>query len=346
MDPRIKRISDHGYEVTEPTPIEIGKPASRPTAQAIGAIRAVLAGTGTTTVYWFWVSIGGDKPHLGLAVAPNDDGVVGRIGRAVEPVWRVHSPQNPLLDILRLGDPNIDPAVAQFGELLHGVAQARHLTRRCSRRAAGRPVSRARYTSARRSRLRRQRSPTTTRRDTHMDQNPYQAPSAAPSAALPPTKVRVEDKYLVVTSGTALPSFCVKTNRAVQPQDIQQRRLSWCPPIVGLLILLSGLLLILIYFIVRKHCTISFGLSPDIRKKYRNRRVFKVIAVILLFFALPFTAAIDNIAVVITVFILFLVAVVSLFIGNSPLAITKHRKGEFWISGCSKEFLARIQTVA
>ena len=179
-----------------------------------------------------------------------------------------------------------------------------------------------------------------------MDHNPYQAPTVASSAAISTVNVRVEGKCLVVTSGAVLPPFCVKTNTAVEPQDIQQRRLSWCPPIVGLLILLSGLFLILVYFIVRKHCTITFGLSPAIRRKYRNRRIFKIIAVIVLFFALPFTAAIDSIAVVITVFILFLVAVVSLFIGNSPLAITKHRKGEFWISGCSKEFLTHIKAVA
>jgi hypothetical protein len=179
-----------------------------------------------------------------------------------------------------------------------------------------------------------------------MDHNPYQAPTVASTATLSTTNARVEGKCLVVTSGAVLPPFCVKTNTAVQQQDVQQRRLSWCPPIVGLLILMSGLLLILVYFIVRKQCMITFGLSPAVRKKYRNRRIFKIIAVIVLFFALPFTAAIDSTAVIVTVFILFLVAVISLFIGNSPLAITNHRKGEFWISGCSKEFLSHVQGVA
>lgn len=180
-----------------------------------------------------------------------------------------------------------------------------------------------------------------------MDHNPYQAPTVDPSAALfSNAKLRVEGKCLVVTSGAVLPPFCVKTNTAVQQQDFQQRRLSWCPPIVGLLILLSGPLLILVYFIVRTQCAITFGLTPAIRKKYRNRRNFKIIAVIVLFFALPFTAAIDSTAVIITVSILFLVAAISLIVGNSPLAITKHRKGEFWISGCSKEFLSHIQAVA
>ncbi len=98
-----------------------------------------------------------------------------------------------------------------------------------------------------------------------MNHNPYQAPTVDASAELSTAKVRVEGKCLVVTSGAVLPPFCVKTNTAVQQQDYQQRRLSWCPTIVGLLILLSGLMLILIYFIVRKRCTITFGLSPALQ---------------------------------------------------------------------------------
>ena len=178
-----------------------------------------------------------------------------------------------------------------------------------------------------------------------MKQDPCQAPTVAPSAALSAATVRVEGKRLVVTSGAVLPPFCVKTNTAVQQQDIRQRHLSWCPPILGLLFLLSGLLLILIYFIVRKRCLITFGVSPAMRKKTRNRRIVRIIATIVLFIALPYTATIDNPAVTIAVVALLLVAVVSVFIGNSPLAITKHRKGEFWISGCSKEFLAHVQSL-
>ena len=118
----MKKICDHRWEVTEPTPIEIGRPASPPSSGALSAIRAALVGTGATTVYWFWVSISGDAPHLGLAVSPPDDTVVSRVGRAVEPLWKMHSPGNPLFDILRLGNPRIDPLVRELGELLYGSA--------------------------------------------------------------------------------------------------------------------------------------------------------------------------------------------------------------------------------
>ncbi|MCY2989988.1 MAG: hypothetical protein NTY19_19265 [Planctomycetota bacterium] len=134
----------------------------------------------------------------------------------------------------------------------------------------------------------------------------------------------------------------MKTNQPVSEADFKQRRLSFCPPIVGLLILLSGLLLILVYFIARKSCLITVGVSPSVRRKYRNRWIVKIVAVVVLFFAILFAAAIDSTPLIIIVFVLFIVAIVSLFIGNSPLTITKYRKGEFWVSGCSREFLARI----
>lgn len=179
-----------------------------------------------------------------------------------------------------------------------------------------------------------------------MDFNPYQSPTTECAPALGDGSFRVEGKLLVVRSGAVLPPICVKTNQPVSPHDVVSRRLTWCSPLVALLILLSGLLLILVYFLVRRHCTLTFGLLPAVRRKYRNRRLVKSIAAIALFFALPVTAAMDSTAVTIVVLVLFLVSIVSLFIGNSPLSVTNYRKGEFWIAGCSKDFLAGIQSRA
>ena len=179
-----------------------------------------------------------------------------------------------------------------------------------------------------------------------MNQNPYQAPAVDSCTAVRKAQLRVDGKCLVVPSGVVLPRFCVKTNAALEPQDLKQRRLSWCPPWVALWILANVLILVLVYFMVRKQCVITFGLSPAVRTKYRNRFLFKIISVIVLFVAIPFSAAFDSPVAIVTVVILFLVAVVSLLIGNAPLTITQHRVGEFWISGCSKEFLLRMQDVA
>lgn len=121
----MKRIGDHTWEVTQSTPIQIGKPASRPSSEALEAMRQAVSSTGATTVYWFWVSIGGDQPHLGLAVAPAADEVVTRVGCAVEPLWKKYSPSNSVFDVLRMGDPKIDPLIIEHGELLHTAVTRR-----------------------------------------------------------------------------------------------------------------------------------------------------------------------------------------------------------------------------
>jgi hypothetical protein len=69
----------------------------------------------------------------------------------------------------------------------------------------------------------------------------------------------------------------------------------------------------------------------------------KIAAVIALLLAIPLSVALDSgIAIAIAV-VLFLVSVVSLFIGNSPLTVTKHREGMFWIRGFSPEYLASFK---
>jgi hypothetical protein len=117
----MEKIGEHRWQVTQPTSIQIGKPASPPTDAALAALREAVASSGATTVYWFWCSIAGDRPHLGLGVAPADDDVITRVGRAVEPVWKQHSPHNPLFDVLRLGS-STDATIFAQGQVLYQSA--------------------------------------------------------------------------------------------------------------------------------------------------------------------------------------------------------------------------------
>jgi hypothetical protein len=181
-----------------------------------------------------------------------------------------------------------------------------------------------------------------------VDTNPFQTPEtgfvatlAPPLAGLP----RVDGNCLVVASGTVLPPFCVKTNRPVSEGDLVRKQFDWCPPWVAILIIVNLLILIVVYFLVRKRCLLTFGLDPRVRKGYRRRMLLKIAAAILLFLAIPVVSALEAngspIATII-VLVLFLVAVVSIFIGNSPLSVAKHQKGMFWIKGFSKDFLQRF----
>lgn len=116
----MKKAGDHTWRVTEPTEIEIGTPASPPSEEALDEIRTAISGSGATTVYWFWVSVDGDAPHFGLAVAPADGEIISRVGGALDPLWQKHSPDNPAFDILRLGDPQLDHLITKRGKLLYG----------------------------------------------------------------------------------------------------------------------------------------------------------------------------------------------------------------------------------
>jgi len=114
---RLERVSDHTWRAKEPIPVRIGRPAVRPDKAVLDALKDVAALSGATTVYWFWISIAEDQPHLALAVAPNDDAVVKRLGEGAEAVWKPYSPSNSVVDILRLGS-SLDATIAREGELL------------------------------------------------------------------------------------------------------------------------------------------------------------------------------------------------------------------------------------
>jgi hypothetical protein len=99
--------------------VQIGKPASPPSVAALDEIRLAVSKTGVTLVYWFWVSVSGDQPHLGLAVAPNDPGLSDRVAEVVASIWKIYSPDNWQCDVFRLGENGIDEVIYREGELLY-----------------------------------------------------------------------------------------------------------------------------------------------------------------------------------------------------------------------------------
>ena len=172
--------------------------------------------------------------------------------------------------------------------------------------------------------------------------NPYQAPAETSTQAqnLP---FYTDGKFLVIRSGAVLPSRCVKTNQPIPESSLKTRDMSWAHPMIAVLVLLSPLILIIVYFIVRKTCTVTYGVHSDIRRQKRKWFWIKIaLAIVLLIAMLVASAADSPIAIMITLLAL-IAAVISLFIGNSPLGISKHRSGEFWLKGCSEEFLESVQ---
>ena len=181
-----------------------------------------------------------------------------------------------------------------------------------------------------------------------IDDNPFRPPysdwgflDGSPLNLTNSGPIRVDGKFLVVKSGAVLPKFCVKTNVPVPEANWRKSTFMWCPPYVFAFILLGGFAVILAYFFARKRFSFTFGISNETKAKYRKRLYVKLLITLALLIAVPVTANIDD-SVCIVVMILLLIAFVSLFIGNSPVSIHKHRNGEFWVAGCSREFLSRF----
>jgi hypothetical protein len=175
-----------------------------------------------------------------------------------------------------------------------------------------------------------------------------------PPRALPPADItnpdqliRIENGLLVVPSGCILPQICAKTNLPVTEQDMICRQLTWCSPWIGLLFFVSGPLLILVYFVARKRCSITFGLSPEIRRRNSQRTLVKFLAMFGLLIATVSLATVNSAqwivaALCLTTFVLFLISVIALFVGNSPLSVVRHRNGMFWIKGFQHEYMAQL----
>jgi len=160
--------------------------------------------------------------------------------------------------------------------------------------------------------------------------------------ATTPTKYRVQGKCLVVRNGAVMPQFCIKTNVAVSPTEMETRHLTWIPTESSWFLLLGNLPFLAAYFMSKESVTITFGLSDRARHDLRNLRF----------------AAMGASALTVISFLAFAIApspisygmAIALFIGAAVfwakavelVQIKKHLGGEFWIVGCSKPFLSRI----
>ncbi|MDA8745529.1 hypothetical protein N9N28_12930, partial [Rubripirellula amarantea] len=122
-----------------------------------------------------------------------------------------------------------------------------------------------------------------------MNDNPFKSPQATENPYLADSLERdapalqIDGDCLVVRSGTVLPHRCVKTNVPTTLSDERTKKLYWASPWIALLILLNLIILLIVYFVVRKSCDLTFSESPSSRGKRRKRTLLAVLASIFLF---------------------------------------------------------------
>jgi uncharacterized membrane protein len=74
---------------------------------------------------------------------------------------------------------------------------------------------------------------------------------------------------LVVEKDAALPDFCIFSGEPTQGGRVRQK-LAWAPPALAALVVISPLIYIIVYLIVRKTGTLDYALSPGARSRKRS----------------------------------------------------------------------------
>jgi hypothetical protein len=149
-------------------------------------------------------------------------------------------------------------------------------------------------------------------------------------------------RSLLVPSGTKLPLRCVKTNAPVSESDMVRKEFYWLNPLWLLTIFVGLFVILVVYFVARKKCMVTYGLSPQVRKKYQTRMVIKIALMLALFLAFLFsTTGGDGTLIAVTV-CLFVFSLIILPFGNVPIVVKKFDGNRFWFKGCGPEFLESI----
>lgn len=111
-----------------------------------------------------------------------------------------------------------------------------------------------------------------------MEHNPYQVSESSvdDTMATGPIKgVGVEGEYLVCQKHAVLPKRCMITNEELKISDKPiTKKMSWASPWIYLCILLNIIILLIVYFIVRKKLEITYYLKDEVKETFKKKKNF------------------------------------------------------------------------
>jgi hypothetical protein len=101
--------------------------------------------------------------------------------------------------------------------------------------------------------------------------NPYAAPkTAANLLATNLQQISYDGESLMIPKHFVFPPVCLKTGAVSDLTPQRRRKLSWYPPLLGLLIILNLLIFAIVAACVSKKGEIYFQLSSEVARKRRN----------------------------------------------------------------------------
>ena len=100
------------------------------------------------------------------------------------------------------------------------------------------------------------------------DVNPYAPPRSETPAALvvTPSGYRAEGNVLFVDKGVELPDVCIFSGEPTS-EGRARKKLQWAPSWLAVLIVISPLVYIIVYYLVRETGTLGFSIGRAARKR-------------------------------------------------------------------------------
>lgn len=171
--------------------------------------------------------------------------------------------------------------------------------------------------------------------------NPYEAPQSVVKNAFPRgAGVRADGKHLIVTNGSALPMRCLKCNAECGEADVRiTKKLHFASPWIYVLLLVNIIVLVIVYYIVRKPVEISFSRCHLHAKVLSKNRSICGISLIIALISGIIGISYELPALTILALISLVTFLIVLIRVTNAVVLVKHHKGEFWLKGAGPDFL-------
>jgi uncharacterized membrane protein YtjA (UPF0391 family) len=160
------------------------------------------------------------------------------------------------------------------------------------------------------------------------------------------SNARCDGKRIVIpVEGGRLPLRCVKTNGPVTEAELKTKKLYWATPWIAVTILLSLLVYIVLYLIMRKKVLVDIPISAAGRGMVRKHAAIAwVLGLGGIAVGAVGLAHIDRNGWMLVVggLVMFLVGLVYGGYRGVALRVTKINNGEAWLAGACPEFLALL----
>lgn len=151
-------------------------------------------------------------------------------------------------------------------------------------------------------------------------------------------------RMVIPVSGGELPPRCVKTNAPVSPAEVRHRTFFWAPTWIIVTILLSWIITIILYFVMRKKVIVPLPLSAEANRRI-NTGKWSAAGGAALGFVVIIAGAIQietNPALIIGGVVLLLASLIVGLRFGRLLSITKIDNGRAWVNGVHPDYLASL----